>query len=394
VQHGPLRLVGWAALLCFCAAAWFGAPVCADGLILDARPAGAAGPQLDAAVLSPLPRRSAGGSADAGRAVAGAETYTVQPGDTLAAIAERFGLHTSELAARNGIANPDRIVAGKTLKVGVIPVATPALPANDSLVRVQFWPWPPAQGQTLAVWLEARRPVTLTIALDGRSYPVIAHGRRGWALIPVPPLMAPGFAPLDVDAGGQHVRMQVPIAAGAFPAVNIPAEVSQPILSQSATVATETARMTEIFGAITAASWTPRARFRSPLEGDFPRTSPYGSRRTYGNSPAITAHAGEDFSAAAGTPVFAPAAGTVVLAEKLFVRGNAVVLDHGGGVYTGYWHLSELEVMPGDQVAPGQRLGLVGSTGLSTGAHLHWEMRVGGLPVDPLQWVEELRAVS
>ncbi len=68
-------------------------------------------------------------------------------------------------------------------------------------------------------------------------------------------------------------------------------------------------------------------------------------------------------SAAAGTPVFAPAAGTVVLAEKLFVRGNAVVLDHGGGVYTGYWHLSELDVKPGEQVAPGQRLGLVGSTG-------------------------------
>ena len=122
---------------------------------------------------------------------------------------------------------------------------------------------------------------------------------------------------------------------------------------------------------------------------NFPHTSPYGSRRTYGNSPTITAHAGEDFSAAAGTPVLAPAAGTVVLAEPLFVRGNAVVLDHGGGVYTGYWHLSELNVQPGEQVAAGQQLGAVGSTGLSTGAHLHWEMRVGGLPVDPLQWLAE-----
>ena len=171
--------------------------------------------------------------------------------------------------------------------------------------------------------------------------------------------------------------------------MNIPAEVSQPILSQAETVKAETARTNELFSEVTPAGWTPRDRFRLPLEDDSPRTSPYGSRRTYGNSPAITAHAGEDFSAAPGTPVFAPAAGTVVLAESLFVRGNAVVLDHGGGVYTGYWHLSELNVKAGEQVARGQRLGAVGSTGLSTGAHLHWEMRVGGLPVDPLQWVEQ-----
>ena len=185
------------------------------------------------------------------------------------------------------------------------------------------------------------------------------------------------------------MRLLVPVAAGAFPSVNIPAAVSQPILDEADTVRAETARMDELFGGATPDGWTPRDRFSAPLEGEFPHTSPYGSRRTYGNSPAITAHAGEDFSAAAGTPVLAPAAGTVVLAEPLFVRGNAVVLDHGGGVYTGYWHLSELNVQPGDRVALGQRLGAVGSTGLSTGAHLHWEMRVGGLPVDPLQWVVE-----
>ena len=99
-------------------------------------------------------------------------------------------------------------------------------------------------------------------------------------------------------------------------------------------------------------------------------------------------HEGEDLSAAAGTPVSAPAAGTVVLAEPLFVRGNAVVLDHGQGVYSGYWHLSELAVTVGERVTVGQRLGAVGSTGLSTGAHLHWELHVAGVAVDPLQWVE------
>ena len=317
------------------------------------------------------------------------ETYTIQPGDTLAAIADRFGTSAGELASLNKITNPDRIIAGQVLKVGVTPAATPALSADGPLARVQFWPWPPVQGQTLAVWLEAHGPMTLTVALDGRSYPVVTRGRRGWALIPVPPLIEPGIKSLSVDVGGARVRLPIPIAAGAFPSVNIPAEVSQPILDKADTVQAETARMGEIFGGVTPDGWTPRDRFLSPLEGDFPHTSPYGSRRTYGNSPTVTAHAGEDFSAAAGTPVIAPAAGTVVLAEPLFVRGNAVVLDHGGGVYTGYWHLSELNVQPGEQVAAGQQLGAVGSTGLSTGAHLHWEMRVGGLPVDPLQWLAE-----
>jgi murein DD-endopeptidase MepM/ murein hydrolase activator NlpD len=102
----------------------------------------------------------------------------------------------------------------------------------------------------------------------------------------------------------------------------------------------------------------------------------------------VSAHAGEDFSAPPGSEVLAPAAGTVLLAESLFVRGNAVMLDHGSGVITGYWHLQKLNVESGQRVEAGQTLGEVGSTGLSTGAHLHWELRVRGVAVDPMQWVE------
>jgi murein DD-endopeptidase MepM/ murein hydrolase activator NlpD len=79
-----------------------------------------------------------------------------------------------------------------------------------------------------------------------------------------------------------------------------------------------------------------------------------------------------------------------VLAEPLAVRGNAVVLDHGWGMLTGYWHLSTMEVQVGQQVAPGDLIARIGNTGLSTGAHLHWEMWVGGVNVDPLQWLEPL----
>lgn len=367
-------------LLVLAALAWTSTPAAAEGIAVDLRPAGLAGPQLDAAALSPQPMLP-------GRPAAAQAAYTVQPGDTLAAIAARLGVSPEQLAAANGLADPNRIAAGQALRVGGIDAPLPPAPAGRELIRVQFWPWPPAQGQTMVVWLHARQPVTFTLSFRGEDYPVAAVAGLGWALVPVPPLTPPGPAPLIVRAGAEVYRADVPVQAGAFDTVNIPASASDPILSEAAKVRAETARTAAIFAAYTPGGWGPRSRFRLPLAGDFPRTSPYGSRRTYGANPAVSAHAGEDFSAMPGTPVYAPAAGQVVLAETLFVRGNAVILDHGNGVLTGYWHLSELAVQPGAQVAAGQLLGKVGSTGLSTGAHLHWELRINGMAVDPLQWV-------
>jgi hypothetical protein len=277
-----------------------------------------------------------------------------------------------------------------------IDLAGPAAPAPSywrkgerSLVAVRVSPWPPRQGQTLAIFFQSNAPVTYTLSFGGRPYRVNISGAGGaWSLVPVPPLTPPGYVPLLAQAGGESFRLNVPVYAGKFGSVNIPAATTAPILSQRERVASETALMTKLFAGFTPAGWTPRSHFAPPLRGEFRRTSPFGSRRTYGNNPALSAHAGEDYGAPIGTPVYAPAAGRVVLAESLFVRGNAIVLDHGRGVFTGYWHLNELDVMAGDEVATGELLGKVGSTGLSTGAHLHWEMRVAGMAVDPLQWLK------
>ena len=82
------------------------------------------------------------------------------------------------------------------------------------------------------------------------------------------------------------------------------------------------------------------------------------------------------------------APGTAIIAGPLTVRGNTVYLDHGAGVVTGYFHLSEIAVRPGDRVAAGQRIGAVGGTGLTTGPHLHWEVRVNGRWTNPYYWLE------
>jgi murein DD-endopeptidase MepM/ murein hydrolase activator NlpD len=71
------------------------------------------------------------------------------------------------------------------------------------------------------------------------------------------------------------------------------------------------------------------------------------------------------------------------------VRGHAVLIDHGLGLFSGYWHQSEIVVVEGQEVQAGELIGLIGNTGLSTGPHLHWELRLNGIAVNPVQWVKE-----
>ena len=115
---------------------------------------------------------------------------------------------------------------------------------------------------------------------------------------------------------------------------------------------------------------------------------PHGILRSYNGAPVTDWHHGHDISADAGAPIVAPARGRVVFATELPVHGLGVILDHGAGVYSGYWHMQEIQADVGQLVNPGDALGLVGTTGASTGPHLHWEVIVQGTDVDPIQWTE------
>ena len=122
-------------------------------------------------------------------------------------------------------------------------------------------------------------------------------------------------------------------------------------------------------------------------------TSRYGTRRTYygvnTNAEIQGFHTGLDFCGGEGLQITSPAPGKVVFAGPLIVRGNATIIDHGWGVYSGFWHQSKIEVQVGDMVAAGQVIGLVGGTGRVTGAHLHWEVWVNGAQVNPLDWLQQ-----
>lgn len=116
-------------------------------------------------------------------------------------------------------------------------------------------------------------------------------------------------------------------------------------------------------------------------------TSWYGNRRSYNDSGYIYFHTGLDYCNGSGSNIYAPAPGRVVFAGFLEVRGYATMIDHGWGIYTAYMHQSELLVQEGDMVETGQVIGITGGTGRVQGPHLHWEILVGGVQVDPEAWL-------
>ncbi len=120
-------------------------------------------------------------------------------------------------------------------------------------------------------------------------------------------------------------------------------------------------------------------------------TSSFGNARVFNNQ-LKSYHGGVDFRAKEGTKIRASNDGKVVLAKNRFYAGNSVIINHGLGIYTGYYHLSEFKVKRGDKVKKGEVIGLSGKTGRVTGAHLHFSMRINGVAVDPLQGIKSINA--
>jgi murein DD-endopeptidase MepM/ murein hydrolase activator NlpD len=151
--------------------------------------------------------------------------------------------------------------------------------------------------------------------------------------------------------------------------------------SEAERIRQEAKAMAEAFAILT------RERFwRGPFDAPVPgtATSSFG-RLTVTNGKPAGRHQGADFRAATGTPIRAPNAGRVVLAQSLYFAGNTVIIDHGLGVFSLLAHLSRIDVEPGAVVARGEVLGQSGATGRVTGPHLHWAVRFGDMSVDPIE---------
>lgn len=388
------------------------------------------------------------------------QTYTVEAGDTLGLIADRFGLTLEQLVAFNGITDPNLIAVGQVLQIPTADAVAGLESIPQTLVRAQpgetlsffaerlaldlpviaalnnlsdtarLFPDQPiavpienaptqplrlgaimdvemprqlVQGETGRVFVTTSRPVSLTATWNGLPLTFAPKPTEDdispptqseqFTLLPVPALLAP--QPYSVvisyttrsgyEASGSWL---VDVVEGPYLSAEIivPPETAQLLAPEIGE--DELNRLWEVWSQDgTPLQWSDV--FTSPLESQYVTSSPFGTRRSYNGGPYSSYHSGQDFGAPIGAIIRAPAPGIIALAEPLNVRGNAILIDHGRGIYSGYWHLNEIQVAVGQSVNRGDIIGLVGTTGLSTGAHLHWELRVYGIGVNPMQFINE-----
>jgi len=266
---------------------------------------------------------------------------------------------------------------------------TPTPTVAPLALQVKLDPPVVSQGHTLLVEVQSNRPVAVTGTFDERPLPFVAGSDGAWALAGVPVSASTGAHSIHLtveDGLSASVSMTVSamVAAADFGTELIYIPPDRVDLLDSEVLRKEAQLLGEVFASITPLrSW--QHGFVWPRLGSV--TSAFGTLRTY-NDGHQSYHGGVDIAAVSGTSVVASNSGWVVWAGPLAVRGNAVILDHGWGVFSGYYHLSSLSVSVGQRVGQSESIGLVGNTGLSTGAHLHWEMRVGGILVNPVEWTE------
>lgn len=273
-------------------------------------------------------------------------------------------------------------------------------PSSDSLVgpplplsALEMGPVPAEQGDTLALRADPGAAIAISGSLGEWDLSFVPDtdgtlvALQGIDALAEPGLFELSLSALDEEAEPLYEFSQpFPIRSGGYgfdPVLFVPDETIQP---------ENTRAEDEKLRALTQPA-TPNKRWDGPFS--FPYThytdsfpSVFGTRRNYNNMGYTAYHTGLDFYGGTGVPILAPAPGTVVFAGALTVRGLTTILDHGWGVYTLYLHQSEILVEEGQEVAAGDTIGLVGATGRVTGPHLHWEVQVGGVPVQPLDWVE------
>ncbi len=368
--------------------------------------------------------------------------HIVQVGETLYTLAARSGFAASELAKRNRLANPYLLLAGQPVR---LPEPLPAnirvhrVSAGDTLVglaarygvspqhirranrlacstclafgqliritnadqagglpmpfhHIDVWPPIPKQGQVVVVRVSASHPLQhIAGELAGQPLRFAQKDGEYIALSGVPALQEPGVYPITIQAVPQDgqasaVQGRVQIAVGRFgyERLNISPKLV-PLLDPQVNQ-DERGALEAVISRFSGTQW-----WQGPLNWPIKSKllSRFGARRDFNGGTLYTFHSGIDLTARVGTPVRSAADGRVAALLDLAIRGRTVILDHGRGVFTLYCHLSKFAVEEDQLVTAGQVIGYSGNTGRSLGPHLHFELAVGGVQVDPLIWLEQ-----
>jgi len=252
-----------------------------------------------------------------------------------------------------------------------------------------------SNGKTLYIEFTKEKNIDYkNILLGKKSYKIFNHptdNKKVYALVPISYYQKPDYKEIEIRFLENHkIKKQyilIDIEDGKYKKEKIKVQKSK-VNPKSKKIQTRTSteykNAMKIYGKITNESYID-SKFIMPVDSII--TSDFGKARVYNNT-LKGYHSGTDFRAKIGTPILASNDGVVVLAKNRFYAGNSIIIDHGHGIYSCYYHLSKFRVKKGDKVKKSQIIGLSGDTGRITGPHLHFSMRVYGVQVDPLQFIK------
>ena len=277
----------------------------------------------------------------------------------------------------------------RTFLIGgaLLGLATPFPAVTEGPVRVTVAPPSPQPGDVVLLQISGGPP-DVRADWDGRPLALFPTAHGVAALIGIDLDVRPGHIgwrvtrPSVAKNGGALATGAVTVRARTFPTqpLTLPkgmVDLDAPTLAR---VGNERQELKAALAA-GAAERLWRGPFRIPVDGGQP-TGGFGLRRVLNGQPR-SPHTGYDWAAPAGTPVLAANTGRAALVAEYFFAGRNVVLDHGLGLFTLYFHLTEARVAPGESVSAGQVIGTVGATGRVTGPHLHFAVLLNGARVDP-----------
>lgn len=312
----------------------------------------------------------------------------IAPGQTLLETAVASGDNPWSLVAYNQLPSMWAALPGDVLftpgQTSAGPGGLPSPISNLSLDLETF-----VQGHTTVLRASGAGEITLGGEWFGHELHFMAEDGGLVALQGTPLEAGSGTYPLTIsgsttDGASFAISQAVRVQSGGFARESL--TIENPELLDSELSRAETEQVNALI-----VEATPEKTWQGYWGAPHPYidviNSEFGLARIYNGGAYEGFHYGVDFGGGVGIEIWAPAPGTVVFAGPMEVRGNLTIIDHGWGVYTGYFHQSEILVSEGHRVETGQLIGRVGNTGRTSGAHLHWQIWVGGVPVEPMDWL-------
>jgi len=254
---------------------------------------------------------------------------------------------------------------------------------------VEFNKLPLVQGKTSSIIIH-KPDANASGSFDGMEISFYDHGDFSSAIFGVYALKEPGLYPFHLEYESTpgiitSIDQLILLQSGFYP--NDPVLSVDPATLDKSITQPEEDLIKELTSSRTDDKFWD-SKFQIPVDEPVCIKSWFGNRRAYNDQPYSSFHAGVDYGVCANLNIYAPANGTVIFAGPLSVRGNATIIDHGNGVFSGFWHQLNIFVEVGQTVSTRELIGEIGSTGRSTGPHLHWEVFANGIQVDPLDWLD------